>query len=72
MFLTEEELIEKIKNANTYEKSFVNFCAERYASNGNILRATCEWLSRINENLQKENQEMREAIQKLSTKDNTS
>jgi hypothetical protein len=68
MFLTEEELIEKIKNANTYEKSFVNFCAERYASNGNILRATCEWLSKINENLKKENQEMQKAIQKLSTK----
>ena len=67
MFLTEEELIEKIKNANAYEKNFVSFCAERYSSNENILRATCEWLSKINENLKKENQEMREAIAKLST-----
>jgi len=68
MFLTEEELIEKIKNSNTYEKDFVVFCSEKYCSNENILRATCEWLSKINENLQKENQEIREAIQKLSTK----
>ena len=67
-FLTEEELIEKIKNSNTYEKDFVVFCSEKYCSNENILRATCELISKINENLKKDNQEIREAIQKLSTK----
>jgi len=53
-FITEEELIEKIRNASKYERDFIDFCGERYRDNKNIMLALCEWLMKENEELKKE------------------
>lgn len=53
-FITEEQLIEKIRNASKYERDFIDFCGERYQDNKNIMVALCEWIMNENEELRKE------------------
>jgi hypothetical protein len=53
-FITEEQLIEKIRNASKYERDFIDFCGERYRDNKKIMVALCEWLMKENEELKKE------------------
>lgn len=63
-FIMEEEFIEKIRNARTYERDFIDFCFEKYRDNKNIMVALCEWIMRENEELSKANEIMRGNISK--------
>lgn len=60
-FITEEQLIEKIRNASKYERDFIDFCGERYQDNKNIMVALCEWLMKENEELKKEHSKLSKA-----------
>lgn len=63
-FITEEEIIERIKNSNEYDDLFLEFCAEKYKSNNNILIALCEVKMKENEKLRKKKEEMEELCKK--------
>lgn len=60
-FITEEQLIEKIRNASKYERDFIYFCGERYRDNKNIMIALCEWIMKENEELKKEHSKLSKA-----------
>lgn len=61
--LTEEELIEYIKLKGKYDEGFLTYYMERYRDNKNILQAIVEIQLQRNEELKKENQRMRAALQ---------
>ena len=66
-FITEEQFIEKIKKADKYQTEFINFCAERYRDNENIMIALCEYKMKENAELVKTNEKLKEKLkQKLN------
>lgn len=65
-FITEAELIDKINTTPSYMEEFIWFCNTRYGDNENILGAITEWIAKRNQELGKENEQLRERIAKLS------
>ena len=67
-FITEEQLIEKIRNASKYERDFIDFCVERYQDNQNIMIALCEWIMKENEELRKEHAKLSKENAKIQAR----
>ena len=70
VFITEKDIIDKINSTSCYEINFITFCYTRYAYNENILQAIKEWYARINEEIKKENQELKDQLAKLANLEN--
>ena len=68
VFITEEKMIDKINSTSRHEIYFITFCQTRYADNENISKAIKEWYARINEEIKKENQELKDKLDKLENK----
>ena len=67
-FITEEQIIEKIRKATTYQSEFINFCGERYQDNKNIMIALCEYKMKENAELVKENEKLVKENERLKKK----
>ena len=72
LFLTEEELIEEIRDRGKYDDNFIFFYWERYKDNENILRVLVELMLNKNEKLKQENEELQTRTARIETlnKDN--
>ena len=67
--LTEAELIDYIKAQGQYDDAFLAFCYERYRDNENILWAIVELQLQRRDELKKENEILRERLNRLSKTD---
>lgn len=64
-FITDDQMIEKIKTTTISNESFIKYCVARYRDSENILLACKEWLEKQNDKIRSENADLRNKIENI-------